>query len=666
MVTNNQNTLNMKKSFLALASFAAIVAGCQVETVTELPLVDDSVVYEAVTEAYAPVTKTAMDGLDVVWSEDDYLAIFQGNILADKFVVSEGVGKTVAKFTLDTEGEDYLPMDFNLAVYPYADELMVTPEWDNGVHMLPLVVPSVQEYTEGTFANGSFPMVAVTESVEDKAFAFKNVFGVMKLQLKGTKTVKSVIVSGANSEVLAGQFMVLIEDGIPSVMPGDYPKYTSVTVDCGEGVELNADEATDFYVALPPTKFEGGFTVTVVDKDNKQYNIKAAASDVNVIERSKILVMPEVDVDEIVSPVDFAAIPGMTDAELSITLNEDSAIGFYGIYSSSENWAGYSAMFAEAEYFEMLIGGQLIDMGLPCNYYEGKSFTGNLVEFGYSEDYLDFGYKNMVAPGSASIVVIIPVYEAKDSYTLNDAIIYEVRTSELTMGGTVALPDYEIVPDYTSVAVNFAPSSNVVYALYGFFSEGEELPTSETCLEDLWLEPFPADNGGFSMETSLDYGDLPGTSYTLCIMVADAEGNAELHVIENVATKPIPYDNSLEVTVEDGYYDEVDQKVYAYVTSWPNNAVELWYAFNTSASYTEYNAATTIAPILTGKYTSFKKIELDTVEDAEIELSLAVSQNSYQAQKRYLHVLVKTADGKVSPLTTSDAIDIPKLEAAEN
>ncbi len=656
----------MKKSFLALASFAAIVAGCQVEPVTELPFVDDSVVYEAVTEAYAPVTKTAMDGLDVVWSEDDYLAIFQGNILADKFVVSEGVGETVAKFTLDTEGEDFTTMDFNLAVYPYADDLMVTPEWDNGVHMLPLVVPSVQEYAEGTFANGSFPMVAVTESVEDKAFAFKNVFGVMKLQLKGTKTVKSVIVSGANSEVLAGQFMVLIKDGIPSVTPGDYPKFTSVTVDCREGVELDSDIATDFYIALPPTKFEGGFTVTVVDVDNKQYNIKAAASDVNVIERSKILVMPEVDVDEIVSPVDFAAIPGMTDAELSITLNEEDAVGFYGIYSSAENWAGYSAMFAVPEYFEMLIGGEMASMGVPCNYYEGKSFTGNLVEFGFSEEYLDYGYVNMVAPGSASIVVIIPVYDGKDTYTLNDAIIYEVRTSELTMGGTVALPEYEIVPDYTTVAVNFEPSSHIVYALYGFFGEDEALPTPDTCLEDLWLEPYPTDNGGFSMETSLDYGDLPGTSYTLCIMVADAEGNAELHVIENVATKPIPYDNSLKVTVEDEYYDEIEQKVYAYVTSWPDNAVELWYAFNTSASYTDYNAATTIAPILNGAYTSFKKIDLSTIEDGEIDLSLAVAQNNYAAQKRYLHVLVKTADGKVSPITTSGLIEIPKLEAAAN
>ena len=128
----------MKKSFLVLASFAAIAVGCQVEKMDELPLVDNSVVYTASTEAYAPSTKTAMDGLDVVWSENDYLAVFQGNVLADKFVVSDGVGTTSGNFTLDTEGEDYTPMDFNLAVYPYADNLMVTPDWDVNIHMLHL------------------------------------------------------------------------------------------------------------------------------------------------------------------------------------------------------------------------------------------------------------------------------------------------------------------------------------------------------------------------------------------------------------------------------------------------------------------------------------------------------------------------------------------------
>lgn len=649
----------MKKSFLVLASFAAIAVGCQVEKMDELPLVDNSVVYTASTEAYAPSTKTAMDGLDVVWSENDYLAVFQGNVLADKFVVSDGVGTTSGNFTLDTEGEDYTSMDFNLAVYPYADDLMVTPDWDVNVHMLPIVVSSVQDYTKDTFADESFPMVAVTNSVDDKEFAFKNVFGAMKLQLTGTKIVKSVVVSGANSEILAGQFMVLIENGIPSVMPGDYPKYTSVSVDCGEGVQLNESEATNFYIALPPTTFENGFTVTVIDNNNKQYKINARASENNVIERSKILVMPEVDVDDIVSPVDLVSVPGITDAELEITLNETDAVGFYGIYSSAENWAGYRAMFTQTEYFDMLISGGLIDMGVPCTYYEGKSFEGSLAEFGYSSEYLDMGYVNMVAPGSTSYVIVIPVYEGVETYTLDDAIEYEIYTSALTVGGTVALPEYEVVSDYTTVTVNFEASANVVYATYGFFEEGETLPTTEDCLETMWLTPDPLPGGGFTMSEQNSYNVLPGAAYTLCVMVADKDGNAQLHVIEDVATKEIPYDTTLEVVISDVEYvnDSGENEIWATV-NYPETTVELYYLVNNSASYTEYSAATQIAQMLNGN-SNWKKATLED-DKTSVEISATAVGNNYADKINYVHVVVITSDGKSSVLKSSEGVNAPK------
>jgi hypothetical protein len=81
-VNINLKVLDMKKSFLALASLAAIAVGCQVETMTEPAYVEKAVVYEAETESYTPATKTAMSGLDVVWSEGDNVAIFRGDVLA--------------------------------------------------------------------------------------------------------------------------------------------------------------------------------------------------------------------------------------------------------------------------------------------------------------------------------------------------------------------------------------------------------------------------------------------------------------------------------------------------------------------------------------------------------------------------------------------------------
>ena len=634
---------------------------------TEPAVVDEAVVYHAVTEAYAPATKTAMDGLDVVWSEGDAVAVFAGQNLPDKYVLSAGAGETSADFTLlEENAEVWGENAFNAAYYPY-DETAFLQDMYDGLPYICVVTPNVQPYVEGNFADGAFPMAAATASVNDKDFSFKNVFGLMKLQLKGTKTVKTVTVSGGASEPLAGNSLISFENGLPSVLIADYPTYTSVSVDCGEGVTLKADEATEFYVALPPTEFEAGFTVTVVDVDNKQYKVTAPASEKNVIERSKILVMPAVDVDAIVSPVDFAVVPSLTDAELDITLNEATATGFYGIFASAENWAGYSSMFNVPEYFEMLITGQLGDMGVPCYLYTGKTFSGNLSEFGWSELYMEYGYKNMVAPGSTSVVVIIPVSEGKTEYSMSDAIVYEVNTTELTVGGEVALPEYEVVSGYTKFAVEFAGSDNVTYAVFGFFGPDQTLPTEENCLEEMQQNPTFGPDGSFTLENQLSWGELPGTVYKLCILLVGQDGSAQLHTID-VPTKELPYDDALEVTVEDEYYDVNEQKVYAYVTEWPEDA-ELWYAFDQSAAYSdEYAVASAIEAALTGDgYTSYKKVDMETaLVDGEVVLSVAVKQNTYSVQKRYLHVFAKTADGKISRVVTSTKVEIPIKEEAAN
>ena len=676
----------MKKSFLALASFAAIAVGCQVEKMTdELPLADDAVVYKAVTEAYAPATKTAMDGLDVVWSEGDLVAIYQGNVLPDKYVVSDGVGETTAEFTLHTEGDDYAAMDFNLAVYPYdailsyGEEQMVTPEWDDDTHMLPIVLPSTQVYTEGSFANGSFPMVAVTESVDDDTFEFKNAFGAMKLQLKGTKTVKSVIVSGANSEVLAGQFIVMVKNGIPSLMPGDYPTYTSVTVDCEDGITLKADEVTEVYISLPPTTFDNGFTVTLVDTDYYHYVVKAPASENNVIERSKILVMPELNVDTIESPVNFAAKPGATDAEISISFDDEDVIGFYGIYSSAEYWAGFSPMFAEETYFNMLISGSLFSEGMPCYFYQTSEFEGNLTEFGVGEA---FEYINMIVPGTASMVVIIPVYEGKDTYTLDDAIVYEVRTSELTVSGTMKLPEYSTVPDYETITVNFEASSDIAYMAYRFFKPSEQLPTSENCLEEVHLEPQRTIDGGYTMTTMLSTEEMPGTTRTLCVVVADSEGNAQLHTIENLASRPIPYNENLSVsfvsidgkTIE--YVNDAEENKVCATVSCPTDADKLFYIITESSDTYTKNAGASGAKEIG---TVLNAIKNDTpvslwksvdVKSEQVELSWDVTDyNQYvlvdDTKNLYLHVFVVTEDGSASHIVTSDVVSVPGLLVEE-
>ena len=70
------------------------------------------------------------------------------------------------------------------AVYPYSEDAVMSGS------VLTLELPSVQEYAEASFAPSSSPMVAKSGSTD---LEFKNLCGLLKLNLTGTATVRSVV-----------------------------------------------------------------------------------------------------------------------------------------------------------------------------------------------------------------------------------------------------------------------------------------------------------------------------------------------------------------------------------------------------------------------------------------------------------------------------------------
>lgn len=666
---------NMKKSFLALASFAAIAVACQVEKMdNELPLVNDAVVYTASTEAYAPATKTAMDGLDVVWSAGDQIAVFQGVDQPDIFALDEGVNTTSASFVFEEEGpykEYSQPLDFNVAYYPYTEEMYYV-NWGDATARLQILLSDVQTYTEDTFAEGAFPMLAVTESVDDKSFEFKNLLGLLKLSLKGTKTIKSIAVAGNRSQVLAGQFMALIENGIPSVMPGDYPKYTSVSVDCGDGVQLNATTETDFYIALPETEFTDGFTLTITDSEGNIY--KKGTSTSNKVSRSKILAMPEFDMDELTPPVELEATSYINDVDIEFTITDDNVTAFYGIFASQDSWDNMSSYFTDPTYFQMLLEGYFATEGgayLPAKLYSGRHFEGKLSEFGWSEDelangkednygdiYMPDGAYNELWPDASFNVIIVPVYEGKESYSLADALIYPVSTVGITTGGNIALPNYETTLKHTSVTVNFDASDDVAFGYYGFYKEDQEHPTQDTYIDMLYYDIEFAEDGSFAITRNLQGQEMPGTSYTLYVMLGGNDGKTVMYTIEDLATKEISVDEGLKVTFLEADFESADDvnEVFATVTDIPEGA-ELYYAIGQNNNFRDYQIAKYQAEILDGTSTFFNRYDLEEDED-EIEISTIVNRMSYETSRYVFVILVK--DSKISPMLASAKITVPK------
>ena len=299
--------MNMKRFIFGLAFLATMFAGCQTEPMDK-PSITGSAAFEASTEVFVPQTKTSMtQDKQVVWSQNDRLAIFQGCTVADEFLVTDSSdGKTNANFNIvrgksgDVNGgfSAGTEVPCNVAIYPYADGLSLSgASIDGGTsyEIEGVALPAVQNYVAGSFGNGAFPMVAVTETMSDHTLRFKNVLGAMKLQLKGTQTVVSIKVEGKNSERLSGSAIVAAyANGLtPAITMTDTDDSAkSVILDCGDGVQLNEDTAAEFILALPPVCFRNGFVVKVVDMHGNEYVVESEKE--QEILRSCILVMPEV------------------------------------------------------------------------------------------------------------------------------------------------------------------------------------------------------------------------------------------------------------------------------------------------------------------------------------------------------------------------------------
>ena len=324
----------MKKLSIALAMLSMTFAACQK---AELAAPENTSnesgkeVFTASVEEFDSQTKTSLQpGNFVVWSSGDKIAIFRGNTVADEYQLIEssaGTGKGAFERIVKDgviNGDFFAGTELsrNVAFYPYSDCLNMAGVMQKGdvstYTITNFVLPSSQIYVRNSFANGAFPMFAVTENTEDYDLKFKNVLGAMKLQVKGTQVVKSIKVEGANGEILSGAATVTAyaNNLAPTIkMVDSDDACRSVTLDCGDGVQLSESEATNFIIALPPVSFSTGFIVSITDINEQTYTL--AANTANDVLRSSILVMPEMKLSDVSEDI-----PGF-GGEYPITIDGD-------------------------------------------------------------------------------------------------------------------------------------------------------------------------------------------------------------------------------------------------------------------------------------------------------------------------------------------------------
>ena len=342
-----ENPFNTMKKILLLSIGIALSVACQQETTPESPVQKTDEEFSSSLESFDSPTKTSMtEDNSIVWTKGDQIAIFQGATVADTYQVKDQCDGTASGiFTLvsdnsEVNGEFSSGMEIpaNIAVYPYSEGLGCSSATvtDGGISATSYTIsgfqfPSVQQYQANSFPQESFAMVAVTSSMSDHNLRFRNVNGALKLQLRGKCVVKSIKLEGNDNEKLAGASSITAYPGttVPSI------KFSaeatgSITLDCGDGVQLDPAVPTIFIISVPPTVFSKGFTVTVVDTEGTEMPVRASVS--NEIKRSSILKMPVVTVqvvsaetenivfeDEVMKELCVKAFDTNGDGELSYT-----------------------------------------------------------------------------------------------------------------------------------------------------------------------------------------------------------------------------------------------------------------------------------------------------------------------------------------------------------
>lgn len=224
-------------------------------------------------------TKTTLSGddqsgYDVLWSEGDQIRFYGGETVKEYFTytLTEGAGTKSGVFTGPAVPESIAPTEYAT----YGDNLIF-----GYVGIL-----AEEQYYAPNNAAFSFPMAAKVSVSDGEVILgdFKNIGGLLRLDLKGSGTVKEIKISA--NQPLSGGAIRIGEDGAAAFDSGSWlSSHKYVTLNCGaRGVELTS-EPKPFYISLLKNDYTGvkieisdfaGHTFTKTLKADKSLNIARA------------------------------------------------------------------------------------------------------------------------------------------------------------------------------------------------------------------------------------------------------------------------------------------------------------------------------------------------------------------------------------------------------
>ena len=223
----------------------------------------------------------------VYWSENDAIAVIQGSNVYE-FILIDGDGTTSAIFQSES-ATGFDPSQPYNAFYPFSYVSKENSE-------IKYTIPTTQTYAENSFASGSVPMVATSSNLND-VLEFTSLSGALKLQLKGTKSIKSIEVvstlniSGTIDSDPYNKALNTLEFNTSNC-------YKWVILDCGnEGVQLSDETEKNFIIAISKNSMYGGpfLTIIITDTEGNRRVVRTGLR--QSITAENILKMPIVNYD---------------------------------------------------------------------------------------------------------------------------------------------------------------------------------------------------------------------------------------------------------------------------------------------------------------------------------------------------------------------------------
>ena len=360
----------MKKLYALFLAILPVVAACTYEIIPQeaqqLPGGDNPVFTAYLGEANDADTKLYLDDqFRLHWnSYGDNISVFAPGVHSMYAVERlDYTNYSSAKFykvdTLDVDSPAYL--DHFVSVYPYSESNALTA--DGTVF---LNVPAHQygynnSTTDRTFTYNDYPMVAVTENLEDYILRFRATCGVLVVPIKGSGNVVEVALKGNNGEAICG----------PATVDITNPKEPVLTLGSDATdtiVNKNVFELgkTPAYVAfvLPPITFENGFTLEIHDVAG---NVIAQSTDkARTIQRGVVNTMGEIEVD-MAHAQPFANVEEMAE-------RFDTILDYLGwpcnFYNTPDDWGILTSLFCSD------VEGA--DLGFPDSNYNWFSICGEM------------------------------------------------------------------------------------------------------------------------------------------------------------------------------------------------------------------------------------------------------------------------------------------------